>query len=85
MIPLHAIGDMSWSDSNHSDRKSTADIVVSLNCSRPRSSPRSRNRFPNPRSWRTSLGRMDMGSGAFESMIGLAKRASLPIARPNSG
>ncbi len=85
MMPLQDIGALSWSDSNHSSRKSAALMVISLSSSAPRSEPRPAKRRPMPSSATASRTLSEPGVGAGSSMIGLAKRASLTIDLPKAG
>ena len=82
MIPETDIGAMSCSLSNHSERKSTADIVIILTLPISHSSPWPRRCLANFASRSSSRGLRDTGSGAGPSIIGLTSRPSSAIFWP---
>ena len=83
MIPDTDIGAISCSHSNHSDRKSTADIVIILTLPISHSSPWPRTCRANLARRRSSNGLRASGSGASPSIIGLTSRPSSAIFCPN--
>ena len=85
MMPDTDIGAFSTSDSNHSSRKSTALIVKSFSRSSIRSTSPSAKRLPRRKRLISSRGFQLAGSGASESMTGLANWPIFDIARLNSG
>ena len=80
MMPLALMALMSGSDSNHSDRKSTALMVSILTWAAMKSSPASLKTRPRRSIEISSRGWSDAGFGAGSSMIGLTSRDSSAIA-----
>ncbi len=84
MMPLTDIGALSTGDSNHSSRKSTALIENSLRRSSSSSAGASEKCRPRRSSSTSLAGCNEPGSGAGESITGLAKRPMCDMASPNS-
>ena len=82
MMPETDIGAIRFSLSNHSERKSTALIVIILALPTSHLSPWPRIPFARRASFRSSRGLRDTGSGATSSITGLTRRPSSAISWP---